>query len=149
MVRSPFAVSLLSAVLVAAAGIAAAAAPSSPAELFDAAVALVQGADADLRGVGLERLRFGLKGEQFTRRISGEVLPAARPDVQVALLSVLADRGDKGAIPGVTALATSSTDAAVRAAAAGIPAVGKRAARCFPEPLIPSNERQNSWAICS
>ena len=117
MVRSPFAVSLLSAVLVAAAGIAAAAAPSSPAELFDAAVALVQGADADLRGVGLERLRFGLKGEQFTRRISGEVLPAARPDVQVALLSVLADRGDKGAIPGVMALASSSADAAVRAAA--------------------------------
>ena len=37
----------------------------------------------------------------------------------------------------------------VRAAAAGIPEAGKRAANCFPEPLIASNERQNSWAICS
>jgi len=128
MARSTFAVSLVSVSLVSVALLsgaspdefaapASAAAPANPAELFDAAVALVQGADPDLRGVGLERLRIGLKGEPFTRRLAGEVLAAAKPEVQVALLSVLADRGDKGAVPGVAALATGSADAGVRAAA--------------------------------
>jgi len=118
-----FAISLLSVALLAGSVSPAPAAPptnvppTNAAELFDAAVAVVQGADVDLRNVGLERLRFGLKGDAFTRRIAGDVLPAATPEVQVALLSVLADRGDRGAIPGVASLATGSTDAAVRAAA--------------------------------
>jgi HEAT repeat protein len=94
-----------------------AAPPANAAELFDAAVALAKGSDADLRAVGLERLRYGLKGEQFTKRLVGEVLPAAAPELQVALLSALADRGDKSALPGVAALATGAADAGVRAAA--------------------------------
>ena len=119
MVRRTLAPVMLFAVvfLVMVAPASVAAPPASPAELFDAAAALVQGGDPDLRAVGLERLRYGLKGEQFTKRIVGELVPAAAPDVQVAILSALADRGDKAALPGVAALATGSGDAAVRAAA--------------------------------
>jgi hypothetical protein len=98
---------------------AAAAADPSP-QAVDAwrrAADLVRSADADLRAVGLERIRDGLEGETFTRDTAEKLLPDLRPDVQVALLGVLADRGDAAALPAIVRLADGKADEAVQGAA--------------------------------
>jgi HEAT repeat protein len=71
--------------------------------------------DADERSIGLDRIRHGVKGQAATEQFAA-LLPKLAPDRQVELLSALADRGDRAALT-AAALATSSPDAAVRAAA--------------------------------
>jgi HEAT repeat protein len=77
--------------------------------------------DADFRAIGLERVRYGLKGEAATRQLTG-LLSKLAPARQLELTAALADRGDRAALPAVTALLQASHEPAVRAAA--IHAVG-------------------------
>ncbi|MFM7184305.1 MAG: HEAT repeat domain-containing protein [Planctomycetota bacterium] len=77
---------------------------------------LVRSADADLRAVGIDRVREGLVGESFTRQ-AADLLSALPADAQVALLAALAGRGDPAAVPAVRRLADAATDPAVRGSA--------------------------------
>jgi HEAT repeat protein len=79
-------------------------------------LALLTGDDADLRQVALDRIRHGLRGEQFTTAVA-EVLPRLAAAEQRAVLLALADRGDPAAVAAATAAAGRSTDDGVRAAA--------------------------------
>lgn len=79
-------------------------------------LALLMGDDADLRQVALDRIRHGLRGEQFTTAVA-EVLPRLAAAEQRAVLLALADRGDPAAVAAATAAAGRSTDDGVRAAA--------------------------------
>jgi len=78
-------------------------------------VDLVTGDDAEMRAIGLDRIRHGAKGEAATRSFAAliDAQPAAR---QVDLVRALADRGDAAALPSLTALMAKSEDPAVRTA---------------------------------
>ena len=82
-------------------------------------LALLTGDDADLRQVALDRIRHGLRGEQFTTAVA-EVLPRLAAAEQRAVLLALADRGDPAAVAAATAAAGRSTDDGVRAAAVAV-----------------------------
>lgn len=77
---------------------------------------LVRSKDADLRAVGIDRLREGLHGESFTRQ-AADLLSSLPPNTQVALLAALAGRGDPAAVPAVRRLAEAATDSTVRGSA--------------------------------
>ena len=82
-------------------------------------LAFLMGDDADLRQVALDRIRHGLRGEQFTTAVA-EVLPRLAAAEQRAVLLALADRGDPAAVAAATAAAGRSTDDGVRAAALAV-----------------------------
>ena len=102
------------------ASLAAAAAVAAPTPgartLGDTVLAAIASNDPDIRAVAVDRLRYGLKGDWFTRA-AGERLPSLPPAVQAAVLSALGDRGDAAAVPAATSLLGSSSDAHARAAA--------------------------------
>jgi len=77
---------------------------------------LVRSADADLRAVGIDRIREGLEGESFTRQ-AAELLSSLPANAQAALLAALAGRGDPAAVPAIRPLADMATDPAVRGCA--------------------------------
>jgi HEAT repeat protein/uncharacterized protein (DUF1778 family) len=79
-------------------------------------VTLLGSDDADLRAIGLDRVRNGLEGPQATTAIAAIVSKAA-PTRQIELVRALADRGDGAAVPAVLALLLASPEAEVRAAA--------------------------------
>jgi HEAT repeat protein/uncharacterized protein (DUF1778 family) len=96
---------------------AAAAGPASGAEdVVEMTVELVSRDDADFRAIGLDRIRHAAKGEAATGKFAALLakLPAER---QIELIGALGDRGDKAAIPAITALLVASQEPAVRAAA--------------------------------
>jgi HEAT repeat protein/uncharacterized protein (DUF1778 family) len=96
---------------------AAAARPASGAEdVVEMTVELVSRDDADFRAIGLDRIRHAAKGEAATGKFAALLakLPAER---QIELIGALGDRGDKAAIPAITALLVASQEPAVRAAA--------------------------------
>jgi HEAT repeat protein/uncharacterized protein (DUF1778 family) len=96
---------------------AAAAGPASGAEdVVEMTVELVSRDDADFRAIGLDRIRHAAKGEAATGKFTALLakLPAER---QIELIGALGDRGDKAAIPAITALLVASQEPAVRAAA--------------------------------
>jgi len=72
--------------------------------------------DANLRAIGLERVRYGLKGQESTQQLAG-LLPRLAPARQLELTAALSDRGDRAALPALLALLQSSSDATVRATA--------------------------------
>ena len=81
-------------------------------------------ADPEIRAIALDSVRYGVKGEAATYRFAGMIsnLPAAQ---QAALVSALADRGDKAAIPAITAVLLAAKEPQVRAAAVqGLGALG-------------------------
>jgi hypothetical protein len=83
--------------------------------------------DADFRAIGLDRVRYGAKNAATTAAVASLLtnLPAAR---QAELVSALADRGDRAALPAVLATLDSTTDAHVKAAClAAVGAVGSAA----------------------
>ncbi len=82
----------------------------------EAVLAAIAGDDTDLRGVALDRVRHGLRGEWFTQALAAR-LPALAAPVQAATVAALGDRGDAAALPAVKGLLASSPDAGVRAAA--------------------------------
>ena len=77
---------------------------------------LVRRDDVEGRAIGLDQVRYGIKGEATTRRLA-ELLPSLPPARQVELIAALGARGDVAALPAITALLSSSQDAAVRSAA--------------------------------
>lgn len=95
-------------------------------DVLDSVVELIRSGDADLLPVALEKVRGGLKGEDFTRELAEKVLPGLeRSQDRVALLAALSDRGDRAALPAMMALAQGPGEAAVRAAAIdGVAALG-------------------------
>ena len=99
----------------------AAAAPAGPQNASQMTIDFLTRDDADLRAIGLERVRYGLKGQEFTLQLAG-LLPKLAPARQLELTAALSDRGDRAALPAVLSLLQSSSDAAVRATA--IQAVG-------------------------
>ena len=96
---------------------AAAVGPASGAEdVVEMTVDLVSRDDADFRAIGLDNIRHAAKGEAATGTFAALLakLSAAR---QIELIGALGDRGDKAAIPAITALLVASQEPAVRAAA--------------------------------
>ena len=111
---------------------AAEAAPDDPVRLV---VDLVSRDDADFRAIGLERVRYGVKGAGATEAFAAMLpkLPAAR---QAELVSALADRGDHAALPAVLTLLGTTADLAVRAAC--LTALGAVGAGAEVAPLVRS-----------
>jgi type IV pilus assembly protein PilA len=107
-------------------------------DVLDSVVELILSGDADLLPVALEKVRGGLKGEDFTRELAEVVLPGLeRSQEKAALLAALADRGDKAALPAMMAVAQGPADALVRAAAIrGVAALGGPAEVPFLESLL-------------
>lgn len=79
----------------------------------------IDAADADVRAVALERVRYGLRGRWFTDAVVAR-LPTMDPSRQDDLLMALADRGDRAAVAAATKLLSTATDPSVRAAAIGL-----------------------------
>ena len=80
--------------------------------------------DQAFRAIGLDRIRYGLKGEAATVQFAG-LLSKLAPARQAELTAALADRGDRAALPAMLALLMASKDPAVRAAAiSGLGALG-------------------------
>ena len=106
--------------LLAAALLATVLAPAAFASTDEAAqqmiVALLADNDPEMRAIALDRVRYAAKGEAATSRFAS-LLSKIEPPRQVELVRALADRGDKGAIPAITALLLASQDQAVRVAA--------------------------------
>jgi hypothetical protein len=83
--------------------------------------------DQAFRAIGLDRVRYGLKGEAATVQFAG-LLSKLAPARQVELTAALADRGDRAAVPAVLALLMASKEPAVRAAAiSGLGTLGSSA----------------------
>lgn len=72
--------------------------------------------DAEYRAIGLDRVRHAAQGEAATARFAA-LLAKLAPARQGDLISALADRGDKAAIPAITAMLLQSQDLAARSAA--------------------------------
>jgi HEAT repeat protein len=112
---------LLVLALLAAAAAGPARAEPSPAarSLGETVLAAIATGDADMRALALDRVRYGLEGDWFTRALT-EKLPSLEPAAQAATLLALADRGDVTAAAAAQNLLSSSRDPAVRAAAVGL-----------------------------
>ena len=83
-------------------------------DMLPTVIGLIQEKDREIRSLGLQQVREGLKGEAATKQFAG-LLPKLSPEIQADLVIALGDRGDKTARPAVVELLKSS-DAAVRAA---------------------------------
>ena len=96
---------------------AAAAGPASGAEdVVEMTVELVSRDDADFRAIGLDSIRHAAKGEAATGKFAA-LLAKLSAERQIELIGAVGDRGDKAAIPAITALLVASQEPAVRAAA--------------------------------
>lgn len=97
------------------AGPAAVAAAGDP-ELVPMVLAMLGDADPEVRAIALERVRYGVKGEAATSQFAG-MIAKLPPSHQAALVRAIAERGDRAAIPAITALLLSSKEADNRVAA--------------------------------
>ncbi|MGB8852887.1 MAG: HEAT repeat domain-containing protein, partial [Pirellulales bacterium] len=97
-------------------GSAAVTASAEPGDAVGMVVDLLQRDDPQFRAIGLDRVRHGATGSPATLRFAA-LLPALPPARQSELAAALGDRGDKAAVPGVTAVLVATQDPAVRAAA--------------------------------
>jgi len=100
---------------------AAAADATAPQDAVQMTVDLLTRDDQSFRAIGLDRVRYGLKGEAATTQFTS-LLSKLAPARQLELTAALADRGDRAALPAVLALLTATNEPAVRVAA--IHAVG-------------------------
>jgi HEAT repeat protein len=96
----------------ASSGRAADAAPDAVALVVD----LLGRDDVEFRAIALERVRLGLTGEAATSTLAA-LISKLPPPRQVELLGALAERGDKAALPAITAVLLASREPAVRVAA--------------------------------
>ncbi|MCG8586954.1 MAG: HEAT repeat domain-containing protein [Pirellulales bacterium] len=85
-------------------------------ELVDLVVGLLAEKDKDIRALGLEQVRSAGKSPEATKKFSAQ-LAKLSPDAQIALLSALADRGDRAARADVVALLNATESPDVRVAA--------------------------------
>lgn len=97
------------------AGPTAVAAAGDP-ELVPMVLAMLGDADPEVRAIALERVRCGVKGEAATSQFAG-MIAKLPPSQQAALVRAIAERGDRAAIPAITALLLSSKEADNRVAA--------------------------------
>jgi hypothetical protein len=72
--------------------------------------------DAEFRAIGLDAVRYGVRGAEATRAFAAVLARATAPR-QVELLSALATRGDAAALPAIAAVLEQASDSAVRQAA--------------------------------
>lgn len=84
-------------------------------ELIQMVIELMADQDKDIRAAGLDQVRGEAKGTKATLQFAAQLFKLP-DDAQVALLSALADRGDRAARPSVLAM-LENPDPAVRAAA--------------------------------
>jgi HEAT repeat protein len=89
---------------------------AEPPEAVKMVIDLVRRDDPGFRGIGLDRIRHGLRGEAATVEVAS-LLATAPPARQIELIGALADRGDNAAVPAVAAILNASQDAAVRSEA--------------------------------
>lgn len=89
---------------------------AAAADAVAAVIDLVGRDDADFRAIGLDRIRHAAKGEAATRQFA-DLLAGQPPARQIDLLRALADRGDRAAIPAITAALGAAKDPGARAAA--------------------------------
>jgi HEAT repeat protein len=94
----------------------AAADAKAPQDAVQMTVDLLSRDDQAFRAIGLDRVRYGLKGEAATMQFAG-LLSKLAPARQLELTAALGDRGDRAALPAVLALLAASKEPAVRAAA--------------------------------
>ena len=103
---------------------AAAAEAAVPQDAVQMTIDFLAKDDQAFRAIGLDRVRYGLKGEAATVQFAG-LLSKLAPARQAELTAALADRGDRAALPAVLALLMASKEPAVRAAAvSGLGALG-------------------------
>jgi len=100
---------------------AAAADATAPQDAVQMTIDFLAKDDQAFRAIGLDRVRYGLKGEAATMQFAG-LLSKLAPARQLELTAALADRGDRAALPAMLALLQAAKEPAVRAAA--INAVG-------------------------
>lgn len=79
-------------------------------------IQLLGNSDKEFRAAALEQVRTAARGAEATRQFASQLKKLDAP-VEVALLSALADRGDRAARPAVLEVLKSSQDESVRAAA--------------------------------
>jgi len=84
-------------------------------EAVELVASLLASTDAGERAIGLERVRYGIKGKAATDRLVA-LLPTLPTAAQAQLAAALGDRADAAALPAVNALFKSSQDASVRSA---------------------------------
>jgi HEAT repeat protein len=89
---------------------------ATPSDAVAMTLHMISSTDADMRAIGLDRLRHGLRGSAATLKVAA-VLSRLPPERQRELVRAFATRGDAAAIPAITALVLATPDAAVRAAA--------------------------------
>ena len=95
---------------------AAAADAAAPQDAVQMTIDFLAKDDQAFRAIGLDRVRYGLKGEAATKQFAG-LLSKLAPARQLELTAALADRGDRAALPATLALLLASQEPAVRAAA--------------------------------
>jgi len=100
---------------------AAAADATAPQDAVQMTIDFLAKDDQAFRAIGLDRVRYGLKGEAATMQFAG-LLSKLAPARQLELTAALADRGDRAALPAMLALLQAAKEPAVRVAA--INAVG-------------------------
>ena len=102
------------------AGPGAVAAAGNP-ELVPMVVAMLGDADPEVRAIALDRVRYGVQGEGAKAEAAtsqfASIITNLPPPQQAALVRALAERGDRAAIPAITALLLSSKEADNRVAA--------------------------------
>ena len=119
-----------------------ASADAPPQDALQMTVELLTRDDAAFRTIGLDRVRYGIRGEAATRQFAG-LLSKLAPARQIELSSALGDRGDAAALPTLVQLLGGTQDAEVRAAvlraigavggAAEVPVLTKSLAAADPE----------------
>ena len=82
-------------------------------DLLPTVIAMLQDKDKDVRTLGLEQVRDGLKGAAHTHQLVA-LLAQLPADAQAALIIALGDRGDPAALPGIKKFIDNSVPAILR-----------------------------------
>ncbi len=117
-------------------------------DLLPAVSKFILDKDKDVRAVGWEQVRDGLKGSAATRRIVA-LLPQLSPDGQASLIIALGDRGDAAALPEVQQFTQSNVPAIRAAAIRALGALGGKNEAATLVPLLgnPGTEQDAAAAI--
>jgi HEAT repeat protein len=121
---------------------------SAEGDLLPAVSKFILDKDKDVRAVGLEQVRDGLKGSAATRQIVA-LLPQLSCDVVSALIIALGDRGDVAALPEVRPFTQSDVPAIRAAAIRAMGALGGKNEAAALVPLLgnPATEQDAAAAI--
>ena len=101
--------------------------------------------DKEVRAIGLEEVRDGLKGPEATRKLVA-LLPQLTLDGRAALVIALGDRGDTTALPAVQKLIACDVPAIRAAAIRAVGALGGKNQAAVLVPLLGKPECQQDAA---